>query len=218
MHIPLWHGSYCVPVTGITLVLSAVLRQRWLLPFLVGTSVVGFAYMLLEMRALEDVGSCVFQMGQVRLSEKVNWSTNVLSHIVIPLFVILRILSNKTLDYWDRGIGKIILYAFASLPSLAFVVLFLQQHFLHLEWLQTLVPILTVVRSMYPLTLMIANVFWRILGFVWFSWSFVDVPRVYPTSKYPLIAYVVGFVIVTVAAYVGLHVTQKVSKIVSKAS
>lgn len=76
-----------VHITAIVLVATAVLRQRWLLPFVWADSILGFLYMTREAARLDRDGT-VFLGKRVRLPPDGFLLINLSTHLLLPLGVL----------------------------------------------------------------------------------------------------------------------------------
>lgn len=80
-----------LPATGIGLALGALLpHAAWLRPLVMANALVGLVYMIVEWRALRDVGMDVMGVGRVRWSLGQQWVVNVVSHGVLTCLVLSR--------------------------------------------------------------------------------------------------------------------------------
>lgn len=81
----------CLRITSLALILAVVRPRPWLVHLLRANSLVGFVYMIVEWRALRDVGTCLpFGLGALRSNVPTNVAINVLTHVALPALVMPR--------------------------------------------------------------------------------------------------------------------------------
>jgi hypothetical protein len=90
-----------VHATAIILGIALIWRLSWTMPCLVANSLVGIAWMILERDTLRKRGSACLGM-QVRIGMLPNILLNVITHILLPLYLIRRLQPGPL--YWKQTI------------------------------------------------------------------------------------------------------------------
>lgn len=105
-----------VHITAIVLVAVAVLRQRWLLPFLWTDSILGFLYMKWEAERLNRDGTA-FLGKRVRLPPEGFFLINLSTHLLLPLGV-LTLPMRGTYDVRKGALLAVMMLALVDFPAL----------------------------------------------------------------------------------------------------
>ena len=86
-----------IHATAIILGIALIWRLSWTMPFLIANSIVGIVWMILERETLQKQGSSCLGL-QVRIGLLPNIIINVITHILLPLYLLTQ-LDDTPLDW-----------------------------------------------------------------------------------------------------------------------